>query len=111
MLDNPNQLDIFQAIDAGNSAMTACVNKAQRIDPEFKTIAEKAILSHLQAHGEASGESLTDVAKQNGAKAHDDRAFGSIYQGMAKRGLIRIVGYCKRTRGHGAPGPVWGIVR
>ena len=109
MLDN--QLDIFEAIEAGNAAMTACVTKAQRIDPEFIAKAEKAILSHLHTVGEAKGEELTDIAKAKGAIPHSDKAFGAVFKGMAFKHLIKKTGYAPRTRGHGAPGPVWGIVR
>ncbi len=106
-----DQLDIFHAIAAGNQAMTACVIKAQRIDPEFIQKAEKAILSHLHIVGEAKGEVLTEIAKAKGAIPHSDKAFGAVFKGMAFKRLIQKTGYAPRTRGHGAPGPVWGIVR
>mgnify|MGYP000013337932 CR=1 FL=1 len=111
MLDNPNQLDIFNAIAEGNEAMTACVNKAQRIDPGFIEKAEKAILTHLHIVGEAKGEELTDIAKASGAIPHSDKAFGAVFKGLAFRHLIQKTGYAPRARGHGAPGPVWAVVR
>lgn len=104
------QPDLLEAAAAGEQAMNACFKKAQGLTPEFKSIAEKAILAHLQVVGQASGEVLTDVAKAKGARPHDDRSFGAIYQSMARRGLIRAVGYCKRTKGHGTGGGnVWGL--
>jgi len=101
--------DIFQAFEAGIKAMTACFDKASKIQPDFKTIAENAILSHLRAHGEVSGEALTAVAKSSGAVPHSDKAFGSVFKSLSARGLIKKVGYAPRSRGHGAPGPVWAI--
>lgn len=105
----PVQLDIFQAAAAGEAAMTACFSKASRLDPDFKDKAQKAILAHLNEVKQAPGETLTHVAKQAGAVPHNDKAFGAIFQSMARGGLIRKMGYCPRAHGHGAPGPVWGI--
>lgn len=96
----------------GSAAAQACIEKAQRTDPEFSKKAEQAILSHLQAVGSASGEVLTDIARAHGAIPHDDRAFGAVFQGLSRRGLIRTVGFCLRTKGHGtAGGRVWGLIR
>lgn len=102
---------LAEASAKGSTAAQACIDKAQRTDPEFSAKAEKAILAHLQAVGQASGEVLTDVAIAHGARPHDQRAFGSVFQSMSRRGLIRTVGFCLRTKGHGtAGGRVWGLV-
>ena len=108
-VDNGSQLDIFTAIEAGNQAMEACFDKASKLDPEFKEKAEKAILSHLAIVRQASGETLTEIAKAHGAVPHSDRAFGAIYKGLARRGLIINSGFVPRAKGHGAPGILWGI--
>jgi hypothetical protein len=105
-----NQLTIEHAIEAGQHGMAISLAKAQGSDPEFSAKAKEAILAHLRVVGSASGEVLTDVARAHGAKPHDDRAFGGVFQALSRAGLIRTVGYCNRTKGHGtAGGRVWGI--
>jgi hypothetical protein len=107
-----NQLTIDDALAAGEVAMTACVDKAQRKDPEFSRKAEEAILAHLRAVGHCSGEVLTDVARAHGAVPHDDRAFGAVFMSLARRSRIRTVGFCARTKGHGTSGGrIWGLVQ
>ena len=99
------------ASETGEQAGNACLAKAKRIDPEFAYKAEQAILWHLRIVGQASGEVLTDVAIAHGARPHDARAFGPVFKAMARRGLIRTVGYCLRTKGHAtAGGRIWGLV-
>ena len=94
----------------GESAAKACESKARRIDPDFSEKAEAAILAHLRTVGQASGEVLTDVAIAHGARPHDARAFGSVFQRLSRRGVIRTVGFCMRSKGHGtAGGRVWGL--
>lgn len=111
-----NQLSIdFSSLSAasakGDIAANACLAKAQSKDPGFADKAKAAILAHLAAKGQASGEELTDVARAHGAIAHDDRAFGPVFSGLARKGLIRTVGYCLRSKGHGTTGGrIWSIV-
>lgn len=103
-------IDFDAARAAGETAANACENKARRIDPEFSEKAERAILAHLQAVGQASGEDLTLIAKAHGAVPHDDRAMGPVFQRLSRRGLIRTVGFCMRSKGHGtAGGRIWGL--
>lgn len=105
-------MQIQESVEAGERGMQLCLIKAQKQDPGFAQKAESAILLHLTAVGEASGEMLTDIAMAHGARPHDARAFGSVFKSMARRGLIRTVGYCLRTKGHAtAGGRVWGLVR
>jgi hypothetical protein len=107
-----NQLTLDDAIAAGDEAMAACAAKAERVNPEFSRKAEEAILAHLRIVGQCSGEVLTDVARARGAECHDARAFGPIFKSLARRGLIRHVDYCLRTKGHGtAGGRIWGIAQ
>lgn len=90
--------------------MAQSLAAAERVMPDFKSTAEEAILAHLRAAGPTSGEVLTDVAKAHGARCRDDRAFGSVYQSLARRNLIRCVGFCVRTKGHAtAGGRVWSL--
>lgn len=105
-------LDFTAARARGERAGSRCADKAQAADPEFRSKAERAILTHLQAVGQASGEVLTDVAVAHGARPHDQRAFGPIFMSLSRRGLIRTVGFCMRTKGNGtAGGRIWGLVR
>ncbi len=102
------QLTIDHAIAAGQHGMAISLESAEKADPQFRAKAEAAILAHLRTVGQCSGEVLTDVAKAHGARPKDDRAFGSVYQSLARRGLIRCVGFCVRTKGHAtAGGRIW----
>ena len=93
------------------TGMAISFANAQRLDADFAVKAEAAILAHLRIVKECPGEDLTDIAKAQGAIPHDDRAFGNIFSGLRKRGLIRTVGFCLRKRGnHTAGGRIWGIV-
>lgn len=108
-----NQLSIeFDAKEAGRTASEACTAKALRSDPTFVKTAQDAILAHLRVVGQASGEVLTDIAIASGARCHDARAFGTVFSGLARKNLIRTVGFCIREKGHGtAGGRIWGLVR
>lgn len=100
-----NQLNIdFDARGAGEAAGRACLDKAIAISQTFSDVAKQAILNHLQENGSASGEALTNVAIALGAKPHDQRAFGPIFAGLSREGMIRTVGYCTREKGHGTSG-------
>ncbi len=107
---NQLSIDFDAARSAGATAAQACTDKAARTCPEFTRKAQEAILAHLHAVGTASGEVLTDVARAHGAQPHDDRAFGAVFAVMSRRKLIRTVGFCMRSKGHGtAGGRVWGL--
>jgi hypothetical protein len=103
-------IDFEAARESGNQAATACLHKAQRLDPTFSEKAASAILAHLQVVKQASGESLTDIAIAHGARPHDQRAFGAVFASLSRKNLIRTVGFCMREKGHGtAGGRIWGI--
>jgi hypothetical protein len=107
-----SQLTIEDAIAAGDDGMSRCLDKAVKRDSEFTEKATAAIVAHLQVVKECSGEVLTDVARAKGAVPHDDRAFGAVFKSLARRGVIRHVGFCLRTKGHGtAGGRIWGIAQ
>jgi hypothetical protein len=81
--------------------------KAEEACPDFsaRAYAFLADYAHQQGtRGTFSGESCTDAMKMAGIVPHDDRAFGSIYARAIRQGLIRVVGYCARTKGHGTAG-------
>ncbi len=103
-------LDFTNARADGAQAAERCADKAEKLDPEFREKARKAILDHLTVVGSCSGEVLTDVAMAKGARPHDARAFGPVFASLAREGKIRTVNFCMRTKGHGtAGGRVWGI--
>ena len=106
-----NQLTIEDAIHAGKVGMSVSFANAQDCNPQFAEIAERAILAHLHAVRQASGEELTELARNHGAVCRDGRAFGSVFKSLSKRGLIRCIrSDLPRKRGHGTSGgKLWGI--
>jgi hypothetical protein len=96
---------LVTALSAGQHGMAISLESAEKRDPEFKAKAQTAILSHLKAVGQASGEDLTDVARAHGAVPPDSRAFGGIFQALARKGLIRCLrSDLPRRNGHGTSG-------
>lgn len=95
----------------GEQAAEACTTKAERVADFDREGAARFILGWLRRHGKLSGEDCTDAAIAHGYRAHDARAFGSIYHVLVNRGKIRCVGFCERRKGHGtAGGRVWEAV-
>jgi len=92
------------AREAGEQAAAHCLAKAERSDPEFVAKATAAILAHLRASGQASGEDLVDVAIAHGARPHEARSFGGIFRSLLHKKLIFVVGYAPRRKGHGCMG-------
>jgi hypothetical protein len=106
-----NSATFYSSVVAGQQGMAASLEKAEKADPQFKDKAREAILAHLKAVGQASGEDLVDIAIAHGAIPPDARAFGGVFQALARKGLIRCVGFTLRRKGHGtAGGRVWGLV-
>lgn len=97
---------------AGDAAADVCTAKAKRVsDFDLEAVAH-FVHGHLARHGTASGEDITNAAKEVGHRPHDDRAFGAVFATLSRRGEIRCVGYCDRVKGHGtAGGRIWGLVR
>lgn len=75
----------------------------------FVRRAQRFVLEYLEANGAKSAEWLTLACREAGIlPPTDDRAFGAVYHGLARRGLIVKVGTAKRTRGNGTTGGnVW----
>lgn len=99
-----HQLDMLDAIAAGEAGMAQSLGAATRRDPEFANRAEEAILHHLRVVGQCSGEVLTDIARARGAIAPDDRAFGAVYRRLLRARRIVVVGFTARSKGHGSQG-------
>ena len=70
-----------------------------------KAEAEHALLTALK-EGPKTGEMLVYLMKDAGASAPRDSAFGGVFTSLARRGLIRRIGYVKRAR-TGGPGCLW----
>lgn len=80
---------------------------AQAIDaapPNFKSQAMRFVVDALRAHGQMSGEGLTDAVWSAGITARDRRAMGSVLMTLIRDGIIEKCGACKRLRGHGTGG-------
>lgn len=99
--------DLATARAVGEVAGQLATQRAERDCPGFRERAEAAILAKLTT-GPASGEDCTDYVAACGIHFDDGRALGSVYASMARRGLIRCVGFCLRKRGNGtAGGRIW----
>lgn len=93
----------------GEKAAEACAKKAERSGFD----AEKAgdfILAQLKANGPTPGETLVTDASRAGFICHDQRCWGPVFGRLSRRGLIRTVGFCLRSKGNGtAGGRIWSI--
>lgn len=87
----------------GDLGGSRALDRAERDCSDFRSRAEAAILAKL-ATGPASGEDLTDYVRDCGVPFKDGRALGRIYADLIRSGRIRVVGECKRRRGHGCRG-------
>lgn len=95
-----------------DDAMRQVAQHAEDVRPSFGAQAAEFVLIYLALHGPTSSEILTTKCKAGGIKPHDDRAFGTVYMSLAKRGLIEKVGSVRRERGHGTSGGnVWDLTR
>lgn len=107
------QLDLLgRARKRGESAAIACTEKAERVTGFDGERARSLALEILRSRGQMSGEQLVEALQAEGFEAHDDRAFGTVFGTLSRRGLIRCVGFCIRKRGNGtAGGRIWALVR
>lgn len=97
-----------QARAEGAMAGDLAADRAERQEAGFSERAADFVLSYLRNHGISSGELVTDAAKLAGIRPPDDRAFGPVYAGLARKGLIFCGGYCMRRKGRGtAGGRLW----
>lgn len=97
--------------EARDRAMGLVAANAESRAPGFAALARAFALAYLRERGDSSGEAITDACKAAGVVPHDDRAFGPVYAGLARDGLIERVGHVARRKGHGtAGGNVWRAV-
>ena len=95
---------------ARDEAMASVAEHAERDRAHFQIEAEGFVRRFLAEHGPTPGERLTIACRRAGIVPHDDRAFGPVYYGLARRGEILKVGQVRRERGHGtAGGNVWAL--
>lgn len=107
-----NSATFFQAQIAGEQGMAISLDKAEKHSPGFAEAAKEAILAHLKAVGQASGEDLVEIAKAHGAVPENgDRAFGGIFNSLRKGGqIVCLRSDLPRKRGHGTSGGrLWAI--
>lgn len=93
---------------AQRNAILAAHEQAQ---PSFCERAREFVLAYLREHGPSAGEWLVDRAKLAGiVPDSSDKAFGAVFGGLSRDGLIVKHGYCARTKAHGtAGGLIWAI--
>jgi hypothetical protein len=102
------QLSLPLAVRLGEHAMQRTQIRAENAGPGFTQRAGDFILWYLRVRGPTPGEMLTDLAKAHGMRPPDDRAFGSVFRMLVRRGEIRQAGWCERRKGHGTGGGrVW----
>lgn len=97
-------IDFTSARATGEYAGNLAADRAERTDPDFRARALEFIVAYIRQQGEATGESATEAAMLAGITAPDARAFGPVYAKAIKQGLIRVVGFVPRLRGHGSMG-------
>lgn len=103
-----SQPSLFDWQAARDAALAQVSENAEEHAPGFAERAQAFVLDYLRQNGPASGEAVTDACKAAGIVPHDDRAFGSVYMALSRRGLIRKVGHAMRRKGHGcAGGNIW----
>lgn len=108
----PNKPQRDDARAVGEAAGERCLRKAEREAGFDGRGAAEFMRHYLGAHECASAEILTQAARLAGFQPLDDRAFGPVIAGMARRGEITQVGDCARARGHGTSGGrLWALSR
>ena len=95
------------AREVGHRGAERARGAADRACPGFSERAYAFLCDYAHQQGVRGtfrGEECTDAMKMAGIVPHDDRAFGSIYAKAIRQGVIRVAGYCARTKGHGTAG-------
>lgn len=85
---------------------------AERSSPGFGKQAAKCIRDYLAKNGPTPGEDLVTACNNAGiVPPKGNRAFGGVFQSLSRRGVIEVVGFCKRRHGNNTSGGnVWGLV-
>lgn len=98
----------------GHELAEAGLQRAARVGfaPDMAAQVVLDALADAHTHGlpAMSSEDLVDRCKDKGLVPHDDRCFGGVFLGLARRGEIRRVGYGVRRKGHGTGGAsLWAL--
>jgi hypothetical protein len=97
---------------AGEEAATRCAAKADQRNPGFTFMARDFVLRYLTAHGRSAGEDIVDAATQSGIRAHDARAWGSVFGRLSGKHIRCTRSDLVRRKGHGTSGgKEWELVR
>ena len=104
------QTTLEQAIAECDAAIEQVSKTAGEV---FLETARVFIVNYLRTHGPTPGEDLTDQCLQADIVPPNGlRAFGGVFHGLAKRGIIHKTGTCLRRKGHAtAGGNVWGLTK
>lgn len=104
------QTTLEEALAERDAAMEQVSNTAGEV---FLQEARVFVLNYLRIHGPTPGEDLTDKCLDAGVVPPNGlRAFGGVFHGLAKRGLIHKVGTCVRRKGHATSGGnIWGLIK
>lgn len=101
-----DEADLRRAVEEGVAAAEACAATAEESGWDRDAAAE-FIVAYLRDNGPTSGEKLVSEASKQ-YKPHDDRAFGTVFLSLSRRGIITKVGHAQRTKGHGTHGAlIW----
>lgn len=102
------QPDLFSAAAERERNVSAVVQRAECAEPGFQARATAFVCAYLRHHSAAAGEDITDACRAAGICPPDDRAFGAVYQGLVRAGLIAKCGSAPRRKGHATSGGnVW----
>ncbi len=111
LFDAPSQADPAPSPTAERDRILADLRR--KAGARFQLDAAAFVLRYLADFGETPGEQVTDACIAAGIvppRHMDDRAFGPVFQTLARRGLTRTVAYVPRQKGHGTTGGrVWGL--
>ena len=92
----------------GQRAADRCAEKAVRVSDFDVGAAQNFVKGWLARYGQQSGEDLVDAAVAHGHRPHDSRAFGSVFKGLVRKGIIECAGFCLRRKGNAtAGGRLW----
>ena len=94
----------------GIDEMTRCAENAEELTDFSVETAQRVVMDTLRREGPLTGETLVIYCREAGLVPHDDRAFGAVFAGLSKNGIIKKIGYGPRYRGHGTAGAiVWAL--